>query len=185
MYRAIVEPQAPFVDVWLPETMSSVTEATAAVDAAVAHRRDSDQQVWLSFCVPDDPSDGHAILRSGEPIHELVRALAGRVEAFLVNCSLPERIDDTIPEVVRSIAESGTTADVGAYANAFEPKQLALAANSGFSDDRVDLTPAIYADVADQWVELGATIVGGCCGIYPDHIAELAARHTTHRSSQG
>lgn len=185
MYRTLVEPQAPFVDFWLPETMSSVTEASAAVEAAYTHRRDNDQSVWLSFCLPDDPSDGSVVLRSGEPIHQLVEALAPRVEAFLVNCSLPERIDEALPELVHAVAEAGSSAKVGAYANAFEPKQAALAANSGFSHDRVDLTADVYADVADHWIELGASIVGGCCGIYPDHISELVARHGGHRSSHG
>lgn len=178
MYRTLVAPQAPFVDFWLPETMSSITEATAAVNAAVTHRRATNQVVWLSFCVPDEPSSGTVVLRSGERIDELVGALADRVDAFLVNCSTPERIDEAIPELVRAVAEVGANNLVGAYANAFEPKQAVLAANSGFSHDRVDLTPDHYADVVDHWVELGAAIVGGCCGIYPDHITELAARHS-------
>ena len=185
MYQAMVEPQAPFVDFWVPETMSSVTEASAAVEAAYSHRRDSGQFVWLSFCLPDDSAEGPTVLRSGEPIRELVNALGDRVEAFLVNCSLPERINEALPDVVRAIADAGATTMVGAYANAFEPKQVALAANSGFSYDRADLTPDLYADVADRWIELGASIVGGCCGIYPDHIAELAARRCAQRSSQG
>ena len=39
---------------------------------------------------------------------------------------------------------------------------------------RVDLTPEAYTAFAMQWVEQGATIVGGCCEVGPDHIAELA-----------
>jgi len=185
MYRTLVEPQAPFVDFWVPETMSSITEANAAVDAAHTHRRDGDQSVWLSFCLPDAPPDSAVLLRSGEPLQLLVRALADRVDAFLVNCSLPERIDEALPELIEAVTEAGSSAMIGAYANAFEPKQAALPANSGFSNDRVDLTADIYADVADRWIELGASIIGGCCGIYPDHIAELAARHRPHRSSHG
>ena len=36
--------------------------------------------------------------------------------------------------------------------------------------ERVELDPAGYADWMAHWVAVGATIVGGCCGIGPDHI---------------
>lgn len=39
------------------------------------------------------------------------------------------------------------------------------------------ILPEAYLKHAQQWTseECGATIVGGCCGIGPEHIAELAA----------
>ena len=41
---------------------------------------------------------------------------------------------------------------------------------------RHDLTPEKYGDFAMSWVEMGATIVGGCCEVGPAHIAHLAHR---------
>jgi S-methylmethionine-dependent homocysteine/selenocysteine methylase len=38
-----------------------------------------------------------------------------------------------------------------------------------------DISPSAFADHARDWVSHGATVVGGCCGIGPEHIAELAA----------
>ena len=38
------------------------------------------------------------------------------------------------------------------------------------------MTPERYADIAEDWVEAGATIIGGCCEIGPAHIAELRRR---------
>ena len=35
---------------------------------------------------------------------------------------------------------------------------------------------ATYADFAMGWVEAGATIVGGCCEVGPEHIAVLRDR---------
>ena len=35
---------------------------------------------------------------------------------------------------------------------------------------RKDLSPKVYAEFACQWVEAGATIIGGCCEIGPEHI---------------
>ncbi|RUM54567.1 MAG: homocysteine S-methyltransferase, partial [Marinomonas sp.] len=37
-------------------------------------------------------------------------------------------------------------------------------------------TPESYLVWAEKWCELGATLIGGCCGIGPDHIAALAKR---------
>lgn len=40
----------------------------------------------------------------------------------------------------------------------------------------VELDPEAFADAALRWVAQGARIVGGCCGIGPEHIAALARR---------
>ena len=39
-----------------------------------------------------------------------------------------------------------------------------------------DLTPEALADASEPWVKRGVRIVGGCCGIGPDHIRSLAQR---------
>ncbi len=36
-----------------------------------------------------------------------------------------------------------------------------------------DITPQEYLIVAKKWKNSGATIIGGCCGIMPDHIQAL------------
>jgi homocysteine S-methyltransferase len=33
----------------------------------------------------------------------------------------------------------------------------------------------MYSAAAEGWIEIGARIVGGCCGTTPAHIAALAA----------
>ena len=40
---------------------------------------------------------------------------------------------------------------------------------------RKDLDPSGYLEFARDWVAGGAGIVGGCCGIGPEHIAALRA----------
>ena len=35
------------------------------------------------------------------------------------------------------------------------------------------ITPGAYAAAAAGWVEAGATIVGGCCGVGPAHVAAV------------
>jgi len=36
------------------------------------------------------------------------------------------------------------------------------------------VTPREFAEAASDWVRAGATVIGGCCGIGPEHIAELS-----------
>jgi len=62
---------------------------------------------------------------------------------------------------------------IGVYANAFPPMAADAEANAGLSPIRADLTPEGYARFAAQWQAAGASILGGCCGIGPEHIAQL------------
>ena len=177
LYDVVVSAQAPFVDLWILETMSSIAEVTAALAAVEKHRTDPSQPIWLSFCLPDEAPEGPTALRSGEPITALAEAFHDRVDVFSINCSLPERIEEGVPQLRDALAALGSDAPIAAYANAFEPTLRQLPANAGISGERGELTPEVYADVAERWIELGATIIGGCCGIHPEHIAELSRRH--------
>lgn len=178
LYDVVVGAQAPFVDLWLAETMSSIAEATAAIDAIEKHRLDPAQPIWLSICLPDEPPEGPSLLRSGETLTALVEAFHSRVDVFSINCSMPERIEEAIPQLRHELDAVSSEAPIAAYANAFEPKLVAVAANAGILENRSELTPQVYADTADRWIKLGASIVGGCCGIHPEHIAELTRRRT-------
>jgi homocysteine S-methyltransferase len=64
--------------------------------------------------------------------------------------------------------------DIGVYANAFPPQSKKATANAVILDIRADLDPLSYTGWAQRWVDQGATMVGGCCGISPEHIAELS-----------
>lgn len=45
--------------------------------------------------------------------------------------------------------------------------------------DFVDVEPAAFAAAGVGWVERGARVVGGCCGLGPEHIAAFARRLPT------
>ena len=49
-------------------------------------------------------------------------------------------------------------------------QEIASASNLEKLSARKDLSPKVYAEFASQWVEAGATIIGGCCEIGPEHI---------------
>ena len=166
-YADLVAALAPRVDLLLLETMSSVDQARGAIMAA----RTTALPVWLAVSVQD--ADGTK-LRSGEPLSALAPLLeAMPPEAILINCATPEAITQGL----------GTLRDFGlpfgAYANGFTRISagfLVPAATVAALERRHDLSPAAYAAAAMRWVGEGATIVGGCCEVGPDHIAELARR---------
>ena len=169
LYAEDTELQAPFVDVMLCETMGSIDESRAAARGA-AH---AGAPVWMAWTIRDDDT---ACLRSGEPLADAIRAVAddpaAPVDAILVNCSQPEAIDAAIPVL------AGAGIPFGAYANGFRNSVEDYAPGSVVTvlTSRDDLDPAAYADTVDGWLAAGATIVGGCCEIGPEHIAEIRRR---------
>ena len=167
IYADPVAALAPRVDLLLPETMASVDQARGALMAA----RATGLPVWLAVTVMD--ADGTR-LRSGEPLSDLAPLLAGMPpDAILLNCAPPEAITQGLPHI------AGFGLPFGAYANGFTRISdgfLGPAPTVDALEQRTDLTPAAHADHAMRWIAQGATIVGGCCEVGPDHIAELARR---------
>lgn len=157
---------APHVDVILLETMSSLGLAEGALMGAQA----AGKPVWLSVSVHD--RDGSK-LRSGEPVSALRDLVAAYpTAAVLANCSMPE----AMAEAMRALAPIGLP--FGAYANGFsEISSLPLPDAVAAPDytHRHDLTPERYTAFVMQWIDLGASIVGGCCEVGPAHIRHLAA----------
>jgi S-methylmethionine-dependent homocysteine/selenocysteine methylase len=160
---------APHVDHWLAETMSSLAEARlCATLTAPTHKA-----LWLSFTLEDAAATDEPTLRSGESVVEAAR-LAQEVgaAALLFNCSQPEVMEAAV-RVARSQLGKDSAIRIGVYANAFPPMSADAEANSGLSPIRADLTPEGYARFAAAWHASGASILGGCCGIGPEHIAAL------------
>lgn len=171
-FDVLVEAQRGRVDLWIGETISSIEELHAILAALAVEP----EPVWVSFTVDDDVEPGECQLRSGESVTagvEAALAAPNPVAAVLFNCSQPERIGVAVAEAVAAL--DGTDVAVGAYANAFVDKEEGYASNGVILDHRSDLTPEVYAGMAREWIDLGASIIGGCCGIRPDHIAALAA----------
>jgi S-methylmethionine-dependent homocysteine/selenocysteine methylase len=163
-YAEAARIQAPYVDVMICETMGSIDEGRAAARGAA----EAGVPIWLAWSVLDDQS---ARLRSGEPLAAAIEAIGG-IDAVLLNCSVPEAITTALP----LLAAAGLP--FGGYANGFDHIADEFRPGSDVSvlSGRHDLDPRTYADVVSGWIDEGATIVGGCCEIGPDHIRELARR---------
>ncbi|NIZ12953.1 homocysteine S-methyltransferase family protein [Phaeobacter sp. HF9A] len=155
----------PHVDLLLAETVSSVQEAEGVLRGICGLGK----PVWIAFTVMD--TDGTR-LRSGEPLAEVLPLLASHeVAAVLINCSRPEVVASAL-EII-----AGASLPFGAFANGFDGIAEAFLQDAPTVDAlarRSDLGPAAYASYAMDWVARGATIIGGCCEVGPDHIAELA-----------
>lgn len=175
----LIQGLSPHIDFWLAETLSAVAEAHAVADALA----DDPRERWFSFTLDDGVAiepvlAGNAlpVLRSGESIAEAFAwAQQAGATGFLFNCTQAELMEAAILEAARLRALSGSTIRLGVYANSFVPKKRQQAANAGLSDLREDLGTEAYREFAARWQEAGASIIGGCCGIGPEHIQGLAA----------
>ena len=167
LYDEIARLQAPYVDLFMAETVPSLARARATLDGLEGHGK----PIWLAVSVQEE--DGTR-LRSGEPVDAILGEIEGRnVEALLVNCSPPEAVTVALKELTSS------PIPLGAYANGFRPipeEYKVPGTTVELLSHREDLTPDVYADFAEEWVRLGATIIGGCCEVGPAHIATLSRR---------
>jgi S-methylmethionine-dependent homocysteine/selenocysteine methylase len=144
------------VDLLLCETFPHVGEALIAVEEAAA----TGLPVWVSFTAGPKGD----LLSPQEVFRAAKEAIARGAQAVLVNC-VPA---STTLDWLRPLVDLGVP--FGAYANAGHQDE-----NLGWHADPQD-SASRYADIAQDWVRAGATLIGSCCGTGPAHTAELALR---------
>ena len=144
--------------------------------------------VWLSFRRCQHGVVGiHGQLWGG-PEGDYFGRLAGEMEnlgvgAILINCLPTNRVSGTLPWL-----RDFTDLPLGVYPNLgqyVDPQWQ-------FDDE---VSPQDFADMALIWRAEGAQILGGCCGVNPEHMAALAeavkdtepcapiGRHLGHKGS--
>ncbi|MCE9621022.1 MAG: homocysteine S-methyltransferase family protein [Actinomycetia bacterium] len=158
------------VDLWLGETLGSIAEAQA-VGAALERSGGSTKPLWISYYLHPEQKGA---LASGEAVADAVSAaIELGATAVMFNCSPAEAISHAISIAVPTAAGR---ARIGGYANRFATAHTDTGeANSRLSEFRDDLDPASYCLLVGEWLASGATIVGGCCGMTPEHVAAIAA----------
>jgi len=127
--------------------------------------------LWVGFSVgPDlghEPEElgEHIQLRDGGLLEDAVALAAGHgaVDAICI-------MHTDVRLVERSLAtvRDGWNGPLGAYAHA------SAIIDGEFTHDGV-LTPNEYVAYLPAWQRAGATMLGGCCGIGPDHLRAMAA----------
>ena len=159
----------PYGDVILCETLSCIEE----IELVQNIFKSCGMPLWLSLTLEDDITDAsHSTLRSGESLFMALKKIdLSIVDAILFNCSQPEVMETAIKTTSNFCSGK---AKIGVYANAFPAiNSSQKEANNQIREIRSDLTPLGYLFFAEKWQKAGATIIGGCCGIGPDHIKEL------------
>lgn len=145
-------------DILAIETIPSILEAEALVRALAAV---PDARAWMSFTC----RDGDRIC-DGTPFEQAVRTASSspQVVAIGVNCTAPHDITSLI-----EIAAANTELPIVVYPNrgAFWDAVRHSWVDPPRQDPRPTLQPV-------EWAEHGARLIGGCCGIGPTQISEIA-----------
>lgn len=147
----------------IAETLNSAREASAIAEACT----EAALPVWVSFVCDDDGR-----LLSGERIEvAAAQAVAAGAGAILVNCTSFGGTDAALA----ALAE-GCDVPIGAYPNLEDRSGLAdWAPVDHYVPVRYDPT-AFAEQMMRRVTRFGLSIVGGCCGSTPAHIAALRAR---------
>ena len=132
--------------------------------------------VWISLSCVRHPESGQVHLGIHEsslgtgvseqfcPLVEAVDSLkCSGATALLVMHSTQDIAADAV-----SILQQGFEGPVGVYPNAGYWERP----NWVFVDQ---ISPQHYLAYAKRWIKAGASIIGGCCGIGPDHIKALSS----------
>ena len=139
--------------IWI-ETMNTVREARAAARAA----SNENLPFVVSFVVRENGD-----LLSGEAVEDAIAAVEPfEPLAIGLNCIPPEGMTRNLPRL-----RAGTRRPLIAYAHLGNPEPI-----TGWSFAQ-DISAEEYVEHASRWIEIGARIVGGCCGTTPAHISAL------------
>jgi homocysteine S-methyltransferase len=142
------------VDFALIETMPTQHETLAAAQAA--------HHIGLPFMVSFVLNADFDLL-SGEALAAAIQAITPlQPLSFLINC-IPTRHIAAAVQKLRAL----TPRPIGAYGNMGTPDEV-----QGWAFENA-LSPLDYCLQARAWLELGAKIIGSCCGSTPHHTAAL------------
>ncbi len=142
-------------DLIIIETMSDIYEAKAALMAA---KNQSDLPVFITAAFDDKMR-----LLTGSEVEEVVAVFEGLgADAVGINCSLgPEQMKPMVEKFV-----GNASVPVIVNPNAGLPR---VEEGKTF----YDVTPDKFAALVSEFVKMGVSVVGGCCGTTPEHISEL------------
>jgi S-methylmethionine-dependent homocysteine/selenocysteine methylase/SAM-dependent methyltransferase len=159
------EDEAP--DLVLLETITLIRNGLTlgAIEALVA----SGLPVWVSFRRCRHGVCGVFGQHWGGPEGDEFGRMARRLEelgvrALLINCLPPDHVPGMLPWL-----RDFTDLPLGVYPN------LGYYTADGWSFDQTVGAPE-YAELAAHWRREGAQIIGGCCGVRPEHVAAALER---------
>ena len=148
------------MDLFLAESISSRIH----FDTILSTLDSIKKPMYLSFLVDDNNPNQ---LLDSTPLSSLICDLNhSRVGAILLNCCQPQTVSHAL------LNFNNLSCEFGAYANTF--KKLTKQFENGdlrTLDSSIDADH--YLDYVIDWIEKGASIVGGCCGVGPEYISRI------------
>ena len=145
------------VDLFLLETFSDIEELLAAVDAIRSFSR-------LPIVAQLTYSDEGSTFGGTRPQDAWEKLKDKNIQAFGANCTIGPQL---LLPVLRELAINSKL-PLSAMPNAGFPKRVG---------DRIvypKSSPEYFALFAQEAAEIGARIIGGCCGTTPEHIRAIA-----------
>ena len=142
------------IDGFILETMNNISETIACLKII----SEFNLPIWLSFNLLDSTH-----LLSGENIDKAIQSVSPYpVDALLLNCN---SIKDTLPAL--ETIKKNWKKEWGVYPNLGlgKPSPDGIIENFSSTDNLLELS--------EKAVELGASILGGCCGSNAEHIQSL------------
>ena len=168
-YMEIVDIVKDRVDLIIIETMSSSMEASGALGACAK----ADIEVWLGYTLQGIRKN---ILPSGENLIDAINKVKHfNISAYVINCSSANITTEAIKLLSNEIDKP-----FGGYANSVNVSQIINSENEvdnaeNMQVEHQQLINALdYSVIVKNWIDDGATIVGGCCGTSPEHIKKIS-----------
>jgi homocysteine S-methyltransferase len=146
-------------DVLACETIPSAEEAAVLRDLLV---ESTDAMAWVSFSCVDGEHicDGTRIQESAAMLED-----CHQVFAIGVNCTAPQYVRS----LVEKIRVAAPTKRVVVYPNSGQVYNVQGRIWTG------PTSAANFGEFAKEWLDAGATLIGGCCQTGPDHIRAIRA----------
>ncbi len=156
------------VDLIMLEMMRDIGHTTAALEVAKA----AGLPVWCGFSIKVDDTGKLTLYFTHSPsegtLAEIIPVLAPlKPDAMLVMHTLTEHTVACLTDI-----KAHWDGPFGAY-----PHSGYFVQPKWFFEGII--SPEDFAIEAQKWVDMGAQIIGGCCGIGPAHIDALAQRFGT------
>jgi len=143
------------IDIFLLETMNNLSEIVTCLDIVSLQKK----SIWISLNLLDD---NHIL--SGESIQEVVKGVSKfNISALLLNCNSIDKTNLALENL-----NECWDRDWGIYPNI----GLGEPTPDGVINNYSDMSS--FMDVSKKAVDLGANIVGACCGSNYKHIVALS-----------
>ena len=153
-------------DLIICETFANFEEAEVAVEQAIQ----TNCETWIALT-----AGPRADLMTPKMMANLAKRCVNLgCRAVIINCTDAHQ---TLP-YLQAIETANLAVPLGVSANA-GPKEAGLGWLNSTDEKKHAVASLRYLEFARQWVESGASILGGCCGTTPRHIKALAQHFKT------